>query len=465
MKKGLSVLLIAAALFGFYGGAVNLNDVLACKDYWEEEGERSTADMNKLEDGLNQLKDNEQAYLDGLDAVADGEEALAQGEQDYAEGQATLAKGEADYAAAPGKLAAGRAKLKKGEASLAEAIAKQADLKKVKSKIEEVEPAYQPWLNKFDKLRTSIVDNPDKPSKGVLYDAGATAVGLATVNGAFDKLQTAGESGLKTAEDGIAQIEAGVKEQIIANVKASMPDGTSDEQAEAYAKANGYLDDDKVQAAINASPYADKYKDATEGKKKAESFINMAKYLKATYSAKLLAPAKQLNDVVDGVKSAEYQATELRKSNINDPAKAGEEALNELMADPQVVGAVQAFPDETAEIVAGVKQVIGLAQAAQKSKSEYDDNYDELKPDAPMGNKVGSKVAAAAKAILSNEDMKGAMTGKQISALKPYMQSGAITGLPNIELLYGTMTLGADKKDDGKNSLLDSLKALSGPHS
>ena len=29
MKKGLSVLLIAAALFGFYGGAVNLNDVTA----------------------------------------------------------------------------------------------------------------------------------------------------------------------------------------------------------------------------------------------------------------------------------------------------------------------------------------------------------------------------------------------------------------------------------------------------
>lgn len=119
MKKGLSVLLIAAALFGFYGGAVNLNDVLACKDYWEEEGEKSTADMNKLEDGLNQLKDNEQAYLDGLDAVAEGEEALAQGEQDYADGQATLAKGEADYAAAPGKLADARQKIAKGEKDLA----------------------------------------------------------------------------------------------------------------------------------------------------------------------------------------------------------------------------------------------------------------------------------------------------------------------------------------------------------
>lgn len=40
MKKGLSVLLIVAALFGFYGGASSLTDVLACKDYWEKEGEK-----------------------------------------------------------------------------------------------------------------------------------------------------------------------------------------------------------------------------------------------------------------------------------------------------------------------------------------------------------------------------------------------------------------------------------------
>ena len=54
MKKGLSILLVAAALFGFYGGAANINDVLACKDYWEKASEESTANMNKLEDGHNQ---------------------------------------------------------------------------------------------------------------------------------------------------------------------------------------------------------------------------------------------------------------------------------------------------------------------------------------------------------------------------------------------------------------------------
>lgn len=138
MKKGLSVLLVAAALFGFYGGAVNLNDILNCKDYWEEAGEKSTADMNKLEDGLNQLKDNEQAYLDGLDQVA-------QGEKDLAAGEAQLAQGEADYAAAPGKLAAGRAALAEGEDAL-------DSLDTLLGGIKQVHDGYQK-LEAYEKLR------------------------------------------------------------------------------------------------------------------------------------------------------------------------------------------------------------------------------------------------------------------------------------------------------------------------
>lgn len=113
MKKGLSILLVAAALFGFYGSAVSLNDVLACKDYWEKAGEESTANMNKLEDGLNQLKENEQAYLDGIDQLADGEKALADGEAQYA-------KGLSDYEAAPAKLADGEKQLAEGKAKLAD---------------------------------------------------------------------------------------------------------------------------------------------------------------------------------------------------------------------------------------------------------------------------------------------------------------------------------------------------------
>jgi uncharacterized phage infection (PIP) family protein YhgE len=150
MKKGLSVLLIVAALFGFYGGASSLTDVLACKDYWEKEGEKSTADMNKLEDGLNQLGDNEQAYLDGLDQLADGEAQLA-------EGRATLAKGEADYAAAPGKLAAGRAAIAKGESDL-------DSLSTLIGGVKAVLKAYPTFREGYEQLKAGRVDAINNPA-------------------------------------------------------------------------------------------------------------------------------------------------------------------------------------------------------------------------------------------------------------------------------------------------------------
>ena len=151
MKKGLSILLIAAALFGFYGGAVNLNDVLACKDYWEEAGKKSTADMNKLEDGLKQLQENEQAYLDGKDQLAEGEKALADGEAQYAQGLA-------DYAAAPGKLAAGEAALAEGEDSY-------ADLKKLISGLKTARQHGVKSTKKHDKYWHDAFSNALEPGR------------------------------------------------------------------------------------------------------------------------------------------------------------------------------------------------------------------------------------------------------------------------------------------------------------
>ena len=176
MKKGLSVLLIAAALFGFYGGATNLNDVLACKDYWEDAGAKSTADMNKLEDGLNQLKDNEQAYLDGKIALAEGEQTLADGEAQYADGLAQYAQGLADYAAAPGELAAARKQIAEGEAALEEgkktldegyadydaAPSKLKDLNKLIKGLEKAKKGYlNEWSPGYEKKGTKAKQYTD----------------------------------------------------------------------------------------------------------------------------------------------------------------------------------------------------------------------------------------------------------------------------------------------------------------
>ena len=140
MKKGLSVLLIAAALFGFYGGATNLNDVLACKDYFESASGASD-DMQRLEDGLNQLKDNEQAYLDGQVALAEGEKTLADGYATLADGEKQYADGLAAYKAAPGKLADGKEGLKK----LRKAIAGINALKAA--------DGYPKWKKNYDDMK------------------------------------------------------------------------------------------------------------------------------------------------------------------------------------------------------------------------------------------------------------------------------------------------------------------------
>ena len=169
MKKTLSVLLILAAIFGFYGGAVNLTDVLACKSYWEEEGKKTTADLNKLEDGINELQENEEAYLDGLDQVKDGEIKLA-------DGRKTLADGEAEYKAAPAKIEAGKKKLAVGQAAYDEGVSDlndgKASLQKLKELIDglkSINSGFESeWHPGFVKEPTDMSDAGLKPARAII---------------------------------------------------------------------------------------------------------------------------------------------------------------------------------------------------------------------------------------------------------------------------------------------------------
>lgn len=155
MKKALSVLLILAAIFGFYGGGVSLNDVLSCKDYWENEREKALSDLDKLEDGLDELGENTEAYMDGLDQVAQGEIDLAAGEKDYIAGQK-------DYKAAPLKLAAAKKQIEKGEKELAANAEAVAGARKLVAGIDQIKAGYNndwaPGYNQLVGSKNQIVD-------------------------------------------------------------------------------------------------------------------------------------------------------------------------------------------------------------------------------------------------------------------------------------------------------------------
>ena len=186
MKKSLSILLIIAAIFVLYGGAVSMNDVLASRTYWENENEKMTADLNKLEDGLNYLKDNEQAYLDGNEKLAknekklsdseeelaDGEKKLAEGEADLSDGERTLAegmadydkgkkeydKGVADYKTAPAKLAEAEKKLAEAKAALEDGETSLESLATLISSIQQILDGYASFRSGYKGLRNGRVD-------------------------------------------------------------------------------------------------------------------------------------------------------------------------------------------------------------------------------------------------------------------------------------------------------------------
>ena len=317
MKKALSVLLVAAALFGFYGSAVTVNDLLACKDYWEEAGEKSTADMNKLEDGLNQLKDNEQAYLDGKDQLADAEVQLA-------EGEATLAQGEADYAAAPGKLAAARSAIASGEKELAAGKSTldgaKALLKQLKDGVKELQDqqkGYPAWRNGYETAVKTAPDTVAALSTNGSLDGTKVDAKITEVQGTLNNLkpykeQYEGLEGLKNQIADAPAVPASALPDAVKQALAGM--GKTEIQPGYYAKddvvaAANYLQgqiNDGVKAQAGLPPEApvtvlDIYKQAEDGLKSLQGLKQLVEG-KKTIQDKLLPlldkDAVKNNDVI-----------------------------------------------------------------------------------------------------------------------------------------------------------------------
>lgn len=334
MKKGLSILLIAAALFGFYGGAVNLNDVLACKDYWEKAGEESTANMNKLEDGLNQLKENEQAYLDGKDQVAEGEQTLAEGEKTLADGEAQYEQGLADYKAAPAKLADGEAQLAAGEDSYSQLKTLIAGLKKAqkhgaqstknhdtywhdaftnalapgRKQITEKLGSNAPMIGTLAGDKTvgknlndkASYPNFDKDVQKLIKDIPVASSTLKTYAGmasgyATDE-QLAGAATLLTDESAASDKADASAAAVVAGVKAAIKAQTGNELSDEQVK--GILSNNDMAAAYKVAEYAKTYQALTSANKVAV----VRKTARETVAGQVEAsPLYQMKDMLSGL--------------------------------------------------------------------------------------------------------------------------------------------------------------------
>ena len=167
MKRFLSILLIAAGLFGLYADYVNVKDVFACKEYWEETSKKSEDELNALGAGLTKLKKNRKSYNKMVKQLASGKKSLA-------------AK-EAKYAAAGAKVS----QYKKAYDSEVSAYKRVTNLVK---DITSVRTEYTAWKKTYDKLkndRNAIITslkgpNPNDNKKTALNVLNSYAVLLAT---------------------------------------------------------------------------------------------------------------------------------------------------------------------------------------------------------------------------------------------------------------------------------------------
>ena len=435
MKKGLSILLVAAAIFGFYGSAVNINDVLACKDYWEEAGEKSTADMNKLEDGLNQLKDNEQAYLDGQEQLAEGEQALADGEAKLAAGEAQYAKGLSDYKAAPAKLAAARKAIAKGEKDLSNgkktlSSAKKL-LKKLKDgvkKLSDKDKGYPAWKAGFDKACETAPDTVEALSTDGSLDSDKIQAMLDQTEKQKESLDSA-----VSALDGL--------DQVIAGIKDAVPKAYRDAEAAAIdcPQALAYIASQLGASALLPS-----------GKQTANTWIGVAKTLQQNVIKKVATNAgdpdmKQINSAA-AVKALQKKAAD------------GIESLNDLQ---KLVAGKKEIQDQLLPLLD--QKAIKKNKVVKKKLGDVNKIINGLKGDDKTFEKTMDKIMKAAPGLVAAVEKAVKSGEKELNAGKKKLANGKkqyAAGLASYNSAPAQLADARQQLADGRAQLEDGRQQL-----
>ena len=264
MKKGLlvllSILLIAASIFGLFAGVKGVKEALNVAEYKADQGNAGlyailhsdqditdrdlypVIDESKPEDpnwntslrgGVDALRENMNAYLEGVPEYEAGLIQLEDGKLQLAAGQLELNKGYADYAAGQQQLAAGKKTLDDGEAQYAAALKQYNDgvalieanterYNEGKAQLAQIEPL-MPYVNAYVNFRNGVVNSLPGFGQQVFYNAQAwfaqivlplaSSLGLSLPAGVTDlpaAVQTMvaeGKAKLAEYEEGLAMLE------------------------------------------------------------------------------------------------------------------------------------------------------------------------------------------------------------------------------------------------------------------
>ena len=318
MKKGLlvvlSILLIAASIFGIFAGVKGVKEVMNVMEYKQDQAnagyyailhndERITdrktypeldeedADNPSMMGGIKQLRENMEAYVQGVPEYEDGLVQLEEGKLALAAGQLKLNQGYADYAAGQQQLAAGKQTLDAGEAEYAAGLkeynegvalieANTQAYNEGKAKLAQIEPL-MPYVNAYVNFRNGVVDSLPGFGQQMFYNAQAwfaqivlplaSSLGLSLPGNVTDlpaavqQMVADGKAQLKQYEDGLKQLEEG-KAKLEAG-RAALDQGHIDYKNGQAALADGaaQLRNGEAQLADGKAQLADGEKQLAEG--------------------------------------------------------------------------------------------------------------------------------------------------------------------------------------------------------
>ena len=329
MKKGLlvllSILLIAASIFGLFAGVKGVKEALNVAEYKADHGNAGlyailhsdqditdrdlypVIDESKPEDpnwntslrgGVDALRENMNAYLEGVPEYEAGLIQLEDGKLQLAAGQLELNKGYADYAAGQQQLAAGKKTLDDGEAQYAAALEQyNAGVKLIeentqaynegKAQLAQIEPL-MPYVNAYVNFRNGVVNSLPGFGQQVFYNAQAwfaqivlplaSSLGLSLPAGVTDlpaAVQTMvaeGKAKLAEYEEGLAMLEE-AKPQLEA-ARAQLDQGHIDYNNGVAQLNDGAakLADGERQLADGKAQLADGEKQLADGKSQLDLF-------------------------------------------------------------------------------------------------------------------------------------------------------------------------------------------------